>query len=441
MAKRTCILVTHNVALCVPKADYVVVLDNGTIAFQGPSKDAIASGYLGDNVLSAPTPETVDGPEPHENEVDEAIAKTDAKDKVDPRLETKAEGRVTWSVISLYLSAMGKWYFWAFWFIMYIVEQISDVLPNVWVREWSNQYASTDTFTINMKQFFPADYIRLLVSFLWSPSLRPILSFTNDTLISTEAVESVNVGYYVGVYAAIGIGYVIITVVVAGILFTGSLNASYSIHTRLLNAVTRAKFKFFDSTPLGQIINRFSKDIKTIDQELSMFAINVISILGHLVVMLVLISTITPQFLVPAAFLGLIYFYVAKFYLAASTDLKRMESVQKSPIYQQFGETLAGITTIRAYGSEKRFILDNHNAINTANRPYIFLWSLNRWLSIRLDFTGAFIAFFAAAFIVWNVDTIDPGAAGLSLAYALQFTQNVLLFVRFYGMTEQNMNS
>jgi len=118
-----------------------------------------------------------------------------------------------------------------------------------------------------------------------------------------------------------------------------------------------------------------------------------------------------------------------------------MDSVQKSPIYQQFGETLAGITTIRAYGEEKRFILDNHKRINTANRPYIFLWSLNRWLAIRLDFTGAFIAFSAAAFIVWNVDTVDPGAAGLSLSYAMQFTQNVLLCVRFYGMCEQNMNS
>lgn len=441
MAKRTCILVTHNVALCVPKADYVVVLDNGTIAFQGSSKDAIASGHLGDNALSTPTPETIDGPEPYENDADETVANPEPKDKVDPRLESKAEGRVTWSVISLYLSAMGKWYFWVFWAIVYAVEQIADVLPNVWVRQWSNQYVSADTFITNTKQVFSPDYLLPLVSFPWNSNLRPVISVTNDTLVYTSAIQPVNVRYYVSVYAVIGIAYVFISLMVGIIIFAGSLTASYSLHTRLLTTVTRAKFKFFDSTPLGQIINRFSKDIKTIDQELALIAINLISLFGHLVMMVILITFVTPQFLIPAVFLALAYFYIGKVYLAASTDLKRMESVQKSPIYQQFGETLAGITTIRAYGEEKRFILDNHKRINTAYRPYMFLWSLNRWLSIRLDFTGAFISFFAAAFIVWQVDTIDPGAAGLSLAYALQFTQNVLMFVRFYGMTEQNMNS
>lgn len=106
MAKRTCILVTHNVALCVPNASHVVVLENGTVAFQGSPEDAIDSGHLGDNVLSTPAPKATNESEPHENEADGPAANMDVEKKADPRVEKKAEGRVTWAVFSLYLSAM-----------------------------------------------------------------------------------------------------------------------------------------------------------------------------------------------------------------------------------------------------------------------------------------------------------------------------------------------
>jgi ABC-type multidrug transport system fused ATPase/permease subunit len=110
-------------------------------------------------------------------------------------------------------------------------------------------------------------------------------------------------------------------------------------------------------------------------------------------------------------------------------------------LFQQFGETLTGITTIRAYGDERRFIRDNMQRVNTHNRPFIFLWATNRWLSFRIDVIGDLVAFFSGMFVILSLGTIDSGSAGLALAYAIAFTENVLWLVRLYAMYEQNMNS
>lgn len=224
-------------------------------------------------------------------------------------------------------------------------------------------------------------------------------------------------------------------------LFFGSLTASWKIHQRLMQSVTRAKFKFFDVTPLGQLMNRFSKDLEAVDQEVAPIAIGVMSCALAIVVTIALITTITPGFLAAAVVISAMYFFVGKFYLRSSRDLKRLESVQRSPLFQQFGETLNGITTIRAYGDERRFIRDNMLRINTHSRPFIYLWAANRWLAFRIDVIGDLVAFFAGTFVVLSIGKIDAGAAGLSLSYAISFTENVLWLVRLYAMNEQNMNS
>jgi ABC-type multidrug transport system fused ATPase/permease subunit len=163
--------------------------------------------------------------------------------------------------------------------------------------------------------------------------------------------------------------------------------------------------------------------------------------LASLITIVVLISVITPGFLIAAFFITILYALIGLFYLNSSRDLKRLESVHRSPLYQQFGETLSGMITIRAYGDERRFIRENLAKINTQHRPFIYLWAANRWLAFRIDVVGALVSFSSGAFVIYNVGHIDAGAAGLALTYAVTFTENVLWFVRLYSSNEQNMNS
>jgi len=163
--------------------------------------------------------------------------------------------------------------------------------------------------------------------------------------------------------------------------------------------------------------------------------------LGSVVAIVVLISAITPGFLIAGVLISVLYVLIGTFYLRASRDLKRIESIQRSPLYQHFGETLSGISTIRAYGDERRFVRDNLLMIDKHNRPFFYLWACNRWLGFRVDIAGALVAFFAGVFVVLNVGKITAGSAGLSLTYAITFTENVLWVVRLYAVNEQNMNS
>ncbi|KAI9679093.1 MAG: hypothetical protein M1829_001763 [Trizodia sp. TS-e1964] len=473
MYNRTCILVTHNVALCLPQARYLVVLENGRVMSQGTPDEVVSTGVLGDDALksmaSSASESRIESRVP--SNLEEALERENGNDdsnKSQPssikaklqnpgqssntRVEGKSQGRVQAKTIILYLSSMGSWCYWLAAIIIFGIQQAGSVAPNIWIREWANSYQLNETlnfinfdkFSISSGFFHSSNKIQLYGCFgdetcmLKSPHR---LVLTQNEIQPTSISSEVNVVYYLVGYSILTLGFLVLSFMRELILFAGSLSASWKIHERLLDSVIRAKFKFFDLTPLGQIMNRFSKDIESIDQEVAPVALGMIQCFSSIIVTIVLISIITPGFLVPGFFISIIYFLIGKLFLRSATDLKRLESVQRSPLYQQFGETLSGTTTIRAYGDERRFIRDNLDRVNTHNRPFIYLWATNRWLALRIDVVGALVSFFAGIFVILSVGKLDAGAAGLSMTYAVTFSENVLWFVRLYAANEQNMNS
>jgi ABC-type multidrug transport system fused ATPase/permease subunit len=488
MYNRTCILVTHSTTLCLPHAAFAAVLDNGRVSTQGSARDVIMSGKLTEDLTKAleeseggashipsRVPSGIGGSEGlAENDQtngkagngfndydDNALNRVISKDvpgmnkDVDVTLptETKSTGSVSLKVIFMYFSYMGTWYYWVVTASMFAIQQVSQVSTNVWIRQWANAYANKREAAVMGVYTEPRPLTHVFSgigsgsscvksgSCLWSiPSFGPNNS-TNEFSIQEEGSNRVDASYYLAVYGILSLIYMVITVSREGVLFYGSLRASKRIHRKLMESVTHAKFRFFDSTPLGQIMNRFSKDVEAIDQEIAPVAVGVVHCMASIVTTVILISVITPQFLIAGAFISVIYFMIGAFYINSSRDLKRLESVQRSPLYQQFGETLSGMTTIRAYGDERRFIRENMNKVNTHSRPFIYLWGANRWLAFRVDVTGALVSFFTGAFVILSVGRLDAGAAGLAMTYAVTFTENVLWFVRLYSMNEQNMNA
>ena len=426
MMHRTCILVTHNIALCAARSQFIVVLANGKIAAQGDPRDVMISGALGED---ASRPASKSGTRPPSRSDSKANLRSgvsddttsehsDVKSKdhangsakkskaknlmeeddegANARTEGKAEGAVHWRVIQLYFTSMGSSVYWILMVLVFTIEPISQMSTNLWIRQWSNSYSTSGvhvtetlgpfnkTYHHSLWKVLPLDGLRTGIS-KWNV---PSLPLRSAEMFAYATPSEVDIGYYLGIYALLGVVYVMICIFRLLVLFYGSLSASHSIHTRLLNAVLRAKFKFFDTTPLGQIMNRFSKDLQAIDQEVAPVAAGVVQGVLNIVAIVTLISVITPGFLIAGVLLSVVYFCIGMFYVKSSRDLKRLESVQRSPLYQQFGETLSGIITIRAYGDERRFVRDNFIRINTHNRPFIYLWAANRWLALRIDWAG-----------------------------------------------------
>ncbi|CAK7266136.1 Transporter of the ATP-binding cassette (ABC) [Sporothrix epigloea] len=503
MRNRTCILVTHNISLCVPFSDYVVIMDNGRVTAQGLSQDVIASGKLGEEVLHKSATGAADisripsrvpsSVGDSENENGDASTLIDNGGAADPSLpssgngaattiknkkkaakkqdvleETKATGAVKWPVMKLYLGSMGPRWFWVVAVLVFSSQQLCLVASNLWIKEWANQYAGETQSTVSvaavrfnstlgslaasgvgktslvsrsLSQVFSPNTVNYIASIpqQWVPQNSTV--FQADTAFEALMKPEVNAHYYITVLAAIGLAGAAFAFIRDIWIFFGSLTASWKLHNRLMQSVSFARFKFFDVTPLGQMMNRFSKDLEAVDQEVAPVAISVMTCALAIVITVILIASVTPAFLVAGIFITALYVLLGKFYLTASRDLKRLESVQRSPLFQQFGETLSGVTTIRAYGDERRFVRDNLSRINAQLRPFIYLWAANRWLAFRTDLLGDLVSFFAGVFVILSLGTIDAGSAGISLSYAIGFAENILWLVRLYATNEQNMNS
>lgn len=253
------------------------------------------------------------------------------------------------------------------------------------------------------------------------------------------------VGKYIGIYFAFGIGGAALVVVQTLILWIFcSIEASRKLHERMAYAIFRSPMSFFETTPSGRILNRFSSDIYRVDEVLArtfnMLFVN--SARAFYTLVLVVVST--PIFVVLIIPLSAVYLYIQRYYLRTSRELKRLDSTSRSPIYAHFQESLGGITTIRAYRQQNRFALENEWRVDANLRAYFPSINANRWLAVRLEFIGSFIILAAASFAIISVATgsgLSAGMVGLAMSYALQITTSLNWIVRQTVEVETNIVS
>ncbi|EDQ90327.1 uncharacterized protein MONBRDRAFT_18722 [Monosiga brevicollis MX1] len=268
----------------------------------------------------------------------------------------------------------------------------------------------------------------------------------HDHAVSSNATQVPNVrpvGVYLGVYAALGMGNALGVLFTTLVLAYGSIRASRVMHNDMLLRIVRCPMSFFDTTPLGRIVNRFSKDIYVLDETIPRSLRSFMSTFMQVVATIVVISVSTPLFMVIILPMSLLYYYVQRYYVATSRQLQRLESVSRSPIYAHFTETLHGVSNIRAYGKVPDFVQENEERVDFNLQAYYPFICANRWLALRLEFLGNSIIFFAALFAVIEVEekssAISPGTAGLSLSYAMSVTQTLNWMVRMSSQLETDI--
>ncbi|TKA74270.1 hypothetical protein B0A55_06197 [Friedmanniomyces simplex] len=267
----------------------------------------------------------------------------------------------------------------------------------------------------------------------------------NWSEVNDESGGNPHVGKYLGVYFAFGIGSAALVVVQTLILWIFcSIEASRKLHERMAYAIFRSPMSFFETTPTGRILNRFSSDIYRIDEVLARTFNMLFTNAARAAFTLVVISMSTPVFIALIVPLGGLYLWIQKYYLRTSRELKRLDSISRSPIYAHFQESLSGISTIRAYRQTKRFAMENEWRIDANLRAYFPSISANRWLAVRLEFIGSVVILAAAGFAIISVTTgsgLSAGLVGLSMSYALQITQSLNWIVRQTVEVETNIVS
>ncbi|KAJ1311227.1 hypothetical protein OPQ81_009727 [Rhizoctonia solani] len=431
MNGRTVILVSHHIQLVAPGASYVVALDNGRVLFTGPQSEFIGSAVMQRISHSTeitekeqPTEETIEevaevvshsaepsGPSVGGESDAATLVKsmsfhkddpvpdgtTSVKKKAPRKLiedEARAVGRVRWEIWQTYFKACGSFIYWTIFSVVIIGGSLTPVLENGWLRYWASHSDDKDG-----------------KGALW----------------------------YLTVYALVtGFG-IFVQTIRWFVLYDGSIRASTVLYKRLLEAVLFANIRFHDTISKGRLLNRFGKDFEGVD---SSVADNLGAHIMYALSVLVTFVTVTYvggiRFFVLACIMGVLYFNVSKVYGQTSRDMRRLDSVTRSPLYSIYGETIAGVTVIRAFGASSMFLREMFRCVDTNASPYYGMWSVNRWLSVRFNLLSATVVAITGA--VMLIDTnVDASFAGFALAFASTITSDLLFMVRRFVGLEQSM--
>ncbi|KAJ3937406.1 MAG: hypothetical protein NXY57DRAFT_981367 [Lentinula lateritia] len=455
LASRTVVLVTHHVDLVLPGAHYLVRMLDGRIDTQGTVSDLRTSGLLEDITHEAEAEaqketQIVVG-EVADAEV-EAVEGGNGNQVTTENLskprklvedEKREQGGVKWKIYKKYLQASSYWV-WGILLVFVILNQFLAVGEKYWIKVWGEAYNSSEPSTA-MIQFAPMhlsaapEHGLSLDGFAHQASPSSPAMFSTRIAFNLPSVYE-NPMFYVGVYAAIGVLNALLSVIATAIQYTGALRASRILFRQLLVTVVRATFRFHDTTPQGRMLNRFGKDIETIDSSLAGSLQNVNSSLANFFASVITIAVIFPFFLLPATILGFIYRELSIGYLNTGRDLRRMESNSRSPIFSDFSELLEGIVTVRAFSAEKRFLDNIHTKIDFTTRMWYGFWMTNRWLLLSFDLLGGFAVLITALFSISRPDA-SSGLAGICITSALSFTMSVYWSCRFWTTLELDLNS
>ena len=248
-------------------------------------------------------------------------------------------------------------------------------------------------------------------------------------------------GQYIAVYAALG-------VIQAALMFAFSISlsifgttASRRMLQRAMTRVLRAPMSFFDTTPLGRITNRFSKDVDIMDNNLTDAIRMFFFTLAMVVSIFILIIVYFHYFAIALGPLFLMFLFSAAYYRASAREIKRHEAVLRSVVFSRFSEAVSGTASIRAYGLQEYFVRGIRESIDGMNSAYYLTFANQRWLSVRLDCIGNLLVFTTGILVVTSRFNVSPSIAGLVLAYILSIVQMIQFSVRQLAEVENAMNA
>uniref|UniRef100_A0A663DTZ5 ATP binding cassette subfamily C member 2 n=1 Tax=Aquila chrysaetos chrysaetos TaxID=223781 RepID=A0A663DTZ5_AQUCH len=413
LQKKTRILVTHSISF-LPQVDNIVVLVAGAVSEHGSYSTLLANRGAFAQFLNLYGSQEEDASEKNTTGTGNttglqqlegpSLCGGGVQSQVGTRPELSALSPgpciVKFSMYLRYLHAVGLWY--SFWVAMgYVGQYVAFVGTNLWLSAW------TDDAQHYLNQTYPTEQRDLRI----------------------------------GVFGALGVsqGESLFLLFATILSARGAMRASRVMHQQLLSNILRVPMSFFDTTPTGRIVNRFAKDIFTIDETIPMSFRSWLSCFMAIISTLLMISLATPFFTLVIIPLSIFYYFVLRFYVSTSRQLRRLDSVTRSPIYSHFGETVSGLSVIRAFGHQERFLQQNESTMDI-NQKSVYSWIVsNRWLAIRLEFVGSLVVFFSALLAVISKGTLEGGIVGLSVSSALNVTQTLNWLVRTSSELETNI--
>lgn len=247
--------------------------------------------------------------------------------------------------------------------------------------------------------------------------------------------------FYIGIYIMFTFMSLIVLLVTFIILVYLTNTAAVGLNIMATTKILHTPMSFMDVTPMGRILNRFTKDTDVLDNEIGDQMRFLLYILSNIIGVLILCIIYMPWFAIAVPFLGMIFVSVADFYQGSAREIKRLEAIQRSFVYNNFNEVLGGISTIQAYNAQSRFSQKSDNFIDNMGEAYYLTLANQRWVSIHMDMIACVFALLISLLCVNRIFKISPASVGLLLSYVFQIAGQLLMLVKTYTQVENEMNS
>ena len=369
----TKVLVTHNLSF-LDKMDSIILIDDGEIVLSG-SYDTIKK-----NEIFLEFTKTVSQGKSDKDEVGEVEENTNerTKSRDDEKLieeEGMQDGRVSLKNYLHYIKLINSWIFFLI-VSLYGVGEALMVGCNLVLAEWTDKVAV-------------------------------------KTLTLDEHLQ------YILFYGGLNIAVCLVSVVYNIWTYFAMTKPSKKMHKSVLDRTMHAPLSFFESNPSGRVLNRFTSDIEVIDRKIPFELADVIYCTINFIAVLITVSAIVPYILIAVGPILAGYVLLQMLMTRTRCQIKRLESVAKSPIISHFSEAIAGASTIRAFGEEARFVDEFETKIEKHLKANYITDMMSRWLTIRVDMLGNSLVFLVAIITFTLRDSLSSGLAGIAITYSM----------------------
>ncbi|CAL8127014.1 unnamed protein product [Orchesella dallaii] len=423
--KKTILFVTHQLNY-LKDCDEILVLSDGSIAERGKHENLIeAKDSIYNSLWSCLSQYPNEHEEPLVEDSDildlqmDVGAVTNAK-KLQLELE-KSRKDVSPEVYWLYIKSSGGWIALAVVVLAFCISIGSTTFSSWWLKHWFGESGKLKSAT-GLDDIASSDGNHTIVS-----------ETEESEYISYDSPDfSFNRDIYAGLIGVIFFGSLFRTM----FYVMATMKACKVLHMKLLRQFFCSRIKTLERIGTGQVFNLFARDIGEVDGSLPNNMENFMQNIFVVLSVLILVSSIFPQFLAFALFVFIVFTFYRRIYNAAIRDLKRIETRSKSPIFNRISETVKGLGTIRAFNKE-RLMTDEFEKFTDASNSVAYTFSSSvRWLSIRLDFLAVMMTGSVAVLVLIFHGTISAAAAGLALAYAAQLSGVFQFTMRLASETE-----
>ncbi|XP_052795048.1 ATP-binding cassette sub-family C member 5-like [Mya arenaria] len=456
LARKTVILVTHQLQY-LKDCDEVVVMEGGDIAEKGQHIELINNGGLYTDMFrifdsTSMSPRKAIGlgdgePAPSKKEpLKERSVKTEngtaapplsksngilKKKKGKGKLVLAEEagiGEIGFSTYHSYIKAAGGWLTTVAVILMYFITSGSLTFTDWWLSEWIDSLGKQEanSSTLQNESIPNTTYA--------APS------DVNNTL-TIAAEGGISYDTYFIVYIS-SLAMILVTLLVNGFSHAkASINAVNRLHNLCLDRVMKAPMSFFDSTPTGRILNRFSKDLDEGDVFLPQVTNSLLRILSLTLVSIALSAYITPWILIGVVPVVIVFYIMKQISTVTIRQLKRLENITRSPLISHVNTTSQGLTTIVGYEQQERFYERCSNFGDVASLT-VFLFDVSmRWIGLRLDLVAGIMTVSCSLIFVLTKGLISPAAAGLVLGLCGRTVSIVQFLVRLMNEAEARFTS